>query len=335
MAFETPRSRLNIRSIQAPKRAVPIQQIIDVESQNPLATGIEATGKLVGESLARRAELRRQGQMLAQLETVAGEKPGAFQGLDVPTATALATSAAKRRSENFTPDQLQAIVSADPKNMSKVFPSGVPKEALGLAFSGERMRNMEGERTQRGDERLSSAAINYWKTLETNPVIKTLKQQDIGLGQVDQLVPLVQSGNTVASNALGAKMARGMGEVGVLTDTDIVRYVQSGQMTRSAADKLSRMVKGVPTDTTLGEMQEITQALRTAYEAKVQPLYNDAVARFARNYKITPEEAAERLVIPYSGGKLKPLPKSAPASATPKKATHRWNPLTGQVEAVR
>ena len=319
MALEIPRTRLNIRQIEQQKRNVPLQEIIAIEGQNPLAMGIETAGNVIGQALTKRAELRRQGEQLAKLEQLSGQAPGSYSGLDPATAATFTSSLIKQRGDNFTPQQLDAVARGDTSTMAKVFPNGVPKEAVTLALSGDRNRNLENERNTRQDDRLSAAAINYWKTLETNPVIKTLKQQDIGLSQVDQLVPLVQSGNTVASNALGAKMARGMGEVGVLTDSDIVRYVQSGQITQSAADKLSRMVKGVPTDTTLQEMQEISVALRTAYESKIQPLYNDAVVRFARNYKISPEEAAERLVIPYTGLRSikkegpKPFPKESPA----------------------
>lgn len=333
MPIDTPRSR-GVRGLNAIKRNVPVDQIIAIEGYNPLAVGIEQAGTTIGQTLLKRAQLRKQGEDTARAMQIAGVDSSTMDLTGLDTDLALKALSVRQTMQNkdnetYNPAQVKAVYGGKADDIVAAFPKGVPKDVLDKAFSAQRITNLEDERNVRDDDRLGAAALNYWKTLETNPVIKTLKQQDIGLGQVDQLVPLVKSGNTVASNALGAKMARGMGEVGVLTDTDIVRYVQSGQITRSAADKLSRMTKGVPTDATIQEMQQITFALRDAYEAKIQPLYNDAVVRFAKNYKLSPEQAAERLVIPYTGKpSLKPLPGA-------KKATHRWNPQTGQVEVVQ
>jgi len=323
------------KSIQTRKRDVPIEQILAVQGRSPVASGIETLGNVLGQALTRKAELQRQGQQLAKLESLTGQTPGTFAGLDPSTATSFANKLITDRSNNYNPQQLAALMGGDPTQMSSVFPQGVPKEAAGLAVTNrgksESRENLQADREARRDERLGGAAINYWKTLETNPVIKTLKQQDIGLYQVDALAPLIDSGNTVASNALGMKMARGMGEVGVLTDTDVVKYVQSGQLTRGAADKLSRMIRGVPTDATLDELREITKVLRDSYQNKIQPLYNDAVDRFAVNYDLTPEEASKRLVIPYTRSKkggLRSIEPKAPQAIIPPGAMTATNPTT-------
>jgi len=312
------------KQIQVTKRNVPIEQILAIQGQNPVATGIDVLGKTLGSVLTRKAELQRQGQQLAKLESLAGQKEGAFQGLDPSLATSLANKMIVDRSNAYNPQQLTALMGGDPSQMSSVFPGGVPKEAASLAVTNQgksaSRENLQADRETRKDERLGAAALNYWKTLETNPVIKTLKQQDVGLGQVDALISLVNSGNTVASNALGTKMARGMGEVGVLTDADVYRYVQSGQLARGAADKLSRMIKGIPTEATLDEMKDITRVLRQSYEQKIQPIYNDAIDRFAANYDLSPEEASKRLVIPYTRSKksgLKSIDPRAPQTITP------------------
>lgn len=320
------------RQIQTSKRQVPIEQIIAVQGRNPLAAPVTNLGEVLGEALLRKEQLRREGQQLAmqqrelaKLEQLSGQQPGSFEGLSPSTATSFANKLLTQRSDAYTPEQMRALQSNDPDVISQAFQGRVPKEAASLAstYGSKKLNreNLEEDRKGRRDERLAAAAIGYWKTLETNPVIKTLKQQDIGLSQVDALVSLVSSGNTVAANALGTKMARGMGEVGVLTDTDVLRYVQSGQLTRAAGDKLSRMLKGIPTQATLDEMKEIISVLRNSYSDKIQPLYNDAVERFATNYSLDPEEASKRLVIPYTKGRgLPTLQSPQPRTITPKKA---------------
>ncbi len=72
MAFQLPQSR-NLRQIQIPKRNIPVDQIIGIEGQNPLATGVETAGNLIGQALTKKAQLRMQGEQLAALASMAGE----------------------------------------------------------------------------------------------------------------------------------------------------------------------------------------------------------------------------------------------------------------------
>ncbi len=65
MALDLPQNRVGIRKIQTQKRNVPLEQIIAVEGQSPIATGIDQVGQVLGHALQRRAELQRQGQQLA------------------------------------------------------------------------------------------------------------------------------------------------------------------------------------------------------------------------------------------------------------------------------
>lgn len=158
---------------------------------------------------------------------------------------------------------------------------------------------------QKREDRLNKDILMYSEALEKNPVVKELKKQDISLNQVSDLMSLVKSGNTVAFSDLGTKMARAMGEVGVLTESDIIRYVQSGRLDRKSADTLSRWVRGKPTDATLNEISQIANALSDSFESKIQPIYNTYVNRLSRNYGLTPEEAAYRLDVAYKPEKEK------------------------------
>lgn len=155
---------------------------------------------------------------------------------------------------------------------------------------------------QRREDQMALAVTNYGKQIETNPIIKALELQSVGLHSVEEMSHLVRQGNTVAASAMGMKMARAMGEVGVVTENDVKRYVQSGKLTQAAADVLSRWLTGTPSNATLAEINQITEALSDSYDGKIQPIYNRYVDRFARAYKTTPEDAAYRLAIPYKTG---------------------------------
>lgn len=161
--------------------------------------------------------------------------------------------------------------------------------------------NQDAKDLKRQDQ-LAKAVTEYGKQIETNPIIKNLQNQSIGLHNVEEMSQLTQQGNTVASAAMGMKMARAMGEVGVITEQDVKRYVQSRKLTQAAADKLSGWVNGVPSKATLEEIGQITEALRDSYDSKIQPIYNRYIERFARAYKISNEDAAYQLAFPYEKG---------------------------------
>lgn len=173
-----------------------------------------------------------------------------------------------------------------------------------LELKKYRQAQLDQERETRHAETLRKDVLEYSNKLEANPATKKMREQDISTAQVDTLINLAKSGNTIAATASGAKMAKAMGEVGVLTDEDIKRYVKSGALARGTADKLKKMIDGSPTEATLEEILEIGTAMRAAYQEKIQPVYNDYVSRLAINYKMPTSEAATRLRVPYTGNKL-------------------------------
>lgn len=328
MAFDLPQRRLNVRQIQTTKRHIPLEQIMAVEGFNPLAQGIETTGNVIGQALQKRAALRQQGEQLARLESLAGQQPGTFSGLDPSTAATFTQKMIADRATSYNPTQLQAIHSGDPQVISQAFPSGVPKEAATLAATvenrGVARDNLKIEREARREERINKDILAYSESLEKNPVIKDLKKQEVGITQVNDLSTLASTGNTVAFSVIGTKMARAMGEVGVLTESDIIRYVQSGRLDRKAADTLSRWTQGRSSQATLAEIQQINDVLSDSFASKIQPVYNTYVERLSRNYGLSPEDAAYRLDVPYTGKKpkeekLKEIRGKSPAPLTPAK----------------
>jgi len=157
----------------------------------------------------------------------------------------------------------------------------------------------------RHQDRMAKAVTDFGKQIETHPVIKTLMAQDVGINQVEELAHLVNEGNSVAAAGMGIKMAKAMGEVGVMTEQDIKRYIQSGKLTQGAGDTLHKWMTGTPSKATMQEISQISGALRDSFGSKIQPIYDRHIERFARAYKITPEEASYQLALPYKSNSSK------------------------------
>jgi hypothetical protein len=181
--------------------------------------------------------------------------------------------------------------------------------------------DQQRERDIKENERRMSRYRQYFLDLEQrDPVIKEVRKQELSLQAVNALENLVEDGNTVAFSALGTKMARGMGEVGVLTEQDIKRYVRSGMVTQKAADTVSTWLRGKPTQATMDEIKGITNAMRLAFQEKVQPRYDQFIKTYSSIEKVTPEQFAADLKISYGGGKK-------PKIETQKTAEARFNEL--------
>lgn len=164
-----------------------------------------------------------------------------------------------------------------------------------------RFNESDSDRDLTRQLRIDKGIADIGLKIDSHPVIKKLRDQEISLGQVSELLDLVKSGNTVASAAMGIKMAKAMGEVGVMTDQDIKRYVQSGKLTQSAGDKLSKWAKGVPSEATQAEITEMVNMMKGSFDQKIQPFLDRQVNLVSRNYGLTPEDAAFKLDVPYTG----------------------------------
>ena len=221
MAFDLPQRRVNVRQIQTQKRNIPLEQIMAVESFNPLAQGIETAGNLIGQSLQQRARARQVGEQLAKLETLAGQPQGSFAGLDPSTATAFTQKLIADRATSYNPAQLQALHSGDPSIISQSFPGGVPKEAATLAATiGSREENRM-LRKQQFEEVVSSR-----RSKEKTDIVNKFNS-DSGVKKINATIDsaatvreLALSGNPIAAGAIPTYMARASGEVGNLSEAD-------------------------------------------------------------------------------------------------------------------
>ncbi len=136
---------------------------------------------------------------------------------------------------------------------------------------------------------------SYQDSFNRDPAIKTYKDQGMSLAAVNGIIQEAKKGNQVSASALGVKMAKTMGEVGMLSESDVTRYVQAKAIDRSAADKLNKWIKGVPTDATLNDIQQIANVMRTRFTEQIQPIISSYAQQMATGIGITEDEAINYL----------------------------------------
>lgn len=122
MAFQIPQRR-GLDKIGIQKRSVPLEQIIAVQGQNPIATGIETAGNAIGQAVAKRNALQLQGRQLAQLASMAGET--------VPTDVSI------------TPDLYEKAMTLKNARLAKVSDASKSRTDLELKLEGLRTGHTE------------------------------------------------------------------------------------------------------------------------------------------------------------------------------------------------
>ncbi len=136
---------------------------------------------------------------------------------------------------------------------------------------------------------------SYQDSFNRDPAIKTYKDQGMSLAAVNGIIEAARQGNQVSASALGVKMAKTMGEVGMLSESDVTRYIQAKSLDRSAADVLTKWIKGVPTEATLNDIQQIANVMRTRFTEQIQPVIDSYAQQMATGIGITEEEAINYL----------------------------------------
>lgn len=161
-------------------------------------------------------------------------------------------------------------------------------------------REKEEERRQRSQARQFKGDIyKVRKDFLADPVVKELRKQDVSFDQAESLLDAMDRDNKVAVGALGTKMARAMGEVGVLTDADVVRYIQRNDVSGQVKDFFSRKFKGKVSDLTSKDLQDITNIMKMGATKRISRLREDyvdaAYENFGKDYGMTREEVEKRM----------------------------------------
>lgn len=104
---------------------IPLDQILAVQGQNPIAQGIDTGTKALVDAIRKRQELKRQAQVIKTMAAAAGETP--------PTET-----------EGFTPDVYNDVLKLKTDRSAKI--STAAKDRVGLEMGLEKLRAGSTER---------------------------------------------------------------------------------------------------------------------------------------------------------------------------------------------
>jgi hypothetical protein len=163
----------------------------------------------------------------------------------------------------------------------------------------EESKAFRKERAEIQDERyVKDKMLGLKKDFRKDYRYKDAYKEDLAFDQVNKLMDAAKDGNQIAFNAVGTKMARAMSEVGVLTESDVSRYVEGGSLTRKAGDSLLRMINGKPSEATMEDINEITQVLKEAHGSRLAPIFEDFANDAVQQLGKTREQAYKELGFP-------------------------------------
>jgi hypothetical protein len=191
------------------------------------------------------------------------------------------------------------------------------------------------DRQIKAEDRVYKVIADY----EKHPMVKELDKQGLSFDQADALVDQIQGGNQVALGALGTKMARAMGEVGVLTDADVKRYIQAQSLVQKAQDMYGRNFMGELSDETIRDIQQVTKKMRVGFGKKRKNLYDRYVKRAYENYGkqagLSLEDIETKFAIPSM--KDQKEAKKAPYGEVVERngKQYKWNPSVGKYQILK
>jgi hypothetical protein len=120
--------------------------------------------------------------------------------------------------------------------------------------------------------------------IKDDPRTKKAFEQAMALEDIQPLIEQVKAGNQNATAALGTRLARAMGEVGVLTDADVTRYVQGTSWGRKLLDWYKKGAEGMPSEKTLEEIAKNAETISSKLQQNLGKVYKNAESRMKTAY---------------------------------------------------
>jgi hypothetical protein len=157
-------------------------------------------------------------------------------------------------------------------------------------------RGKELEYKKTGEDRRQNTlelntARNY---LKDDPRFKKAVEQGTIYKEVDMLLNEVSTNkNQAALAALGTKLARAMGEVGVLTDADVVRYLGTKSWGRKINEWYSGGMEGTLPEESIRELKKNTKYFRKHVNNEVNEIYDNAEDRLVSAMGLSKKRARD------------------------------------------
>ena len=173
----------------------------------------------------------------------------------------------------------------------------IAQHQLTLSMKHEQMDQRKLEEERRKNSLFFSSAQKL-KTQDKR--FGKLQEQGMNFDQIDTLIDAAKKGNEASVAAIGTKLARAMGEVGVLTDTDVTRYLGNLSYGRKINSWFSKGMNGILPKPQIKEIQEVVDIMKHLQSTQIMPLYNEYASQLVSNFpgELTPDEALSRLGAP-------------------------------------
>lgn len=132
--------------------------------------------------------------------------------------------------------------------------------------------------------------------IKDDPRTKKAFEQAMAMEDIQPLIEQVKAGNQNAAASLGARLARAMGEVGVLTDTDVTRYARGTSWGRKLLDWYKAGAEGTISEDTLEDMMKNTSTLSQKLNKNLDNVYKNAESRMKTAYPDLDEKTIKGLL---------------------------------------
>lgn len=186
----------------------------------------------------------------------------------------------------------------------------IQKENLDLRRKDTELKREQIERSrkdklQKQDHLQRSRVLTQARgLLKDDPRYKKSIEQAMEFENVTGMLDSIRNGNQAATAALGTKLARAMGEVGVLTDTDVVRYVGGTSWGRKLKDWYTKGMKGEISKETLKDIENNLDKLTGKLDNNINKVYTNAGTRLQAAFPELSSKETQQML-----GRIQPKPK--------------------------
>jgi hypothetical protein len=142
----------------------------------------------------------------------------------------------------------------------------------------------QDRRSKDQEMRFNKNIVDVINKFENDKVTKALKDQNLAFDKVDNLLDMMKSGNEAVLSPLGISMAKAMGEVGVMTDKDVVRYIKTNGVADEVKDFFSKKSAGVLTEKTQKNLKDIAGIFKILARNKINKTRDKYINIAYRNY---------------------------------------------------
>jgi hypothetical protein len=172
-----------------------------------------------------------------------------------------------------------------------------------LAQSGRRLKLDERQADQRDTQekrRIGSFEKSYRDKMTSDERFKNFEKQEQAFQQLPALIDAAKQGNQAAVSSLGTRMAKGMGEVGALSEGDVTRYLGNQSYSRQVKDWVSRRLQGKIPNESAADLIAVAEIMQDQVNTHIIPIYSEYASSMINTHpnELSIDDALKKLGAP-------------------------------------